>query len=242
MMWDHTHCGEKGMQYFCCPSNIDTPTCTWRGHKNSGRCKPGCNSGEVEVGSLRMGCKTGHQTACCTSVTAVEAYGQCKWVGKDPLCSIADPRSRDRSSHADCPESHPHFIFAASAGFGGETMCDTGDCSRTTRFDSVLTIFKVQKAFVAKQRSAHSPIASGMRRRRAYVVMASARRRVHPVRLSSVCREIVVPVEKWRIVARGHHRRHRHLHRLLRLPRQRLHLPLRSDRNCGTFRCVCNCG
>ncbi|KAH7074052.1 hypothetical protein FB567DRAFT_553547 [Paraphoma chrysanthemicola] len=113
MLWDHNHCGDKGMQYFCCPDNADRPLCNWRGHNNSGKCKAGCKKGEVEVGTLRTGCKTGFQSACCTLVTAVEAYGEY-------------PRSRDRSSHAACPRSHPRFLFAASAGFGGEMKCDSG--------------------------------------------------------------------------------------------------------------------
>jgi chitinase len=36
---------------FCCPSDYAIPKCNWRGHTPSGDCKPGCNEGEVEVGT-----------------------------------------------------------------------------------------------------------------------------------------------------------------------------------------------
>jgi chitinase len=56
----------RGVSIFCCPSEYMIPSCTWRGHKNSGKCSPGCNSGETEVGSRRLGCRKNHQSACCT--------------------------------------------------------------------------------------------------------------------------------------------------------------------------------
>ncbi|RAR12571.1 glycosylhydrolase family 18-9 [Stemphylium lycopersici] len=113
-------------------------TCRWT------RCEYGCGAGfekvireggypgevmtdhsdEAEVGTLNVGCKTAHQSACCTLTPSVAAYGQCKWSGSAPLCS-ADPTS-SKPSRAACPDSHPHFIFASSAGFGGEKPCDTG--------------------------------------------------------------------------------------------------------------------
>lgn len=56
----------RGISIFCCPSEYMIPSCTWRGHKNSGKCSPGYNSGETEVGSRKLGCKKNHQSACCT--------------------------------------------------------------------------------------------------------------------------------------------------------------------------------
>jgi hypothetical protein len=54
-MWDHSHCNGKGMQTFCCPSQTlgeYQTMCLWRGHKNDGNCNAGCESDEIEVGSL----------------------------------------------------------------------------------------------------------------------------------------------------------------------------------------------
>ena len=120
-----THCRDRGVQTFCCTGvPFSRPTCRWRGHRNSGHCKPGCNSDEAEVGTLNVGCKTAHQSACCTLTPSVAAYGECKWSGSAPLCS-ADPKSSE-PSRAACPDLHTHFIFAASASFGGEKLCDTG--------------------------------------------------------------------------------------------------------------------
>jgi chitinase len=81
MMTDDTHCPmNPGTQsLFCCPSDWTLPTCTWRGHRNSGYCKAGCSDGEVEVGTLKVGCKKSHQSACCVDSAPVKAYGSCKW-------------------------------------------------------------------------------------------------------------------------------------------------------------------
>jgi chitinase len=127
VMWDHTHCYEQGMQTFCCPGvSTEWPTCRWSGHKNSGKCQPGCPAGEVEVGTLNFGCKSGHQSACCTHSYAVAAYGQCGWVVTGGLfCSL--PSSPGGHSAAPCPDSHPQFIFSAKAGFGGEVPCVLGE-------------------------------------------------------------------------------------------------------------------
>lgn len=71
VMMDATVCHgdsapNRGVSVFCCPSEHMMPTCAWRGHKNSGKCSPGCNDGEVEVGTLSLGCKKNYQSACCT--------------------------------------------------------------------------------------------------------------------------------------------------------------------------------
>lgn len=123
-MWDHTHCGGVGQQLFCCPSEIQQPTCTWRGHRNTGYCGvSGCPPGEVEVGSLTVGCKESHQRACCFGSLGVAAYGQCKWYGTASRCSAS-------GKHAACGKDFPDFIFAASAGFGGEQTCRSGKSLR----------------------------------------------------------------------------------------------------------------
>ncbi|KAF2018022.1 glycoside hydrolase family 18 protein [Aaosphaeria arxii CBS 175.79] len=120
MMVDDTGCpaGQSPHQ-LCCPGDFTLPTCTWRGFRNSGACKPGCNSGEAEVGTLVKGCSSRHQSACCTTNTAVQAYADCKWVGESGLCSKS-------GSHKDCPSDYPKFIVASSAGAGGEQVCSQG--------------------------------------------------------------------------------------------------------------------
>ncbi|KAM5484998.1 putative chitinase [Microsporum audouinii] len=93
--------GNSGGQYtFCCPGDLDIPKCRWRGHRNSGACQPGCEKGEVEVGTL----------------------ADCKWHGSAPICAKS-------GQHADCSKEFPHFIVAASAGAGGEQTCSQGSKS-----------------------------------------------------------------------------------------------------------------
>jgi chitinase len=120
MMTDETVCYKgQGPSKFCCPANSEQPKCRWRGFKNSGACSPGCNSGEVEVGTLRKGCSSKHQSACCDENPAVFAYGSCKWFGSAGTCAGS-------GKHAACGADYPTFVFAASAGAGGEQICTQG--------------------------------------------------------------------------------------------------------------------
>lgn len=82
-----------GFTRLCCPTSHTLPTCTWRGHRNSGECRPGCEENEVELGSLGLGCHEGHQVACCTKSEVTEKYGQCFWSDcmDDPSIVCSDP-------------------------------------------------------------------------------------------------------------------------------------------------------
>jgi hypothetical protein len=128
MVWDHTQCkATGGVSRLCCPSNQPQPTCLWREFENSGKCKPGCNGGEVEVWSIGFGCKSGHQSACCTTNTpSIEAYDNCRWVGTAPRCwSTPYPPS------PQCSSNYPKPAIEALAGFGGETECKYGTFNGT---------------------------------------------------------------------------------------------------------------
>ncbi|KAL0940480.1 glycosylhydrolase family 18-9 [Colletotrichum truncatum] len=114
IMLNSENCLAGGMDKLCCPSDQPMPTCQWRGHRNSGVCKPGCNEGEVKVGSLRVGCNFSHQAACCTSEASTSAYGSCKWVGEAPTCN------------QDCPSDYPNKIFSSKLAAGGEQPCISG--------------------------------------------------------------------------------------------------------------------
>lgn len=58
-MLDTSHCSGKGHGFSrsCCPTSYAAPKCSCRGHKNTGNCKPACNTFEVEAGTLGVGCK-----------------------------------------------------------------------------------------------------------------------------------------------------------------------------------------
>ncbi|KAK2763376.1 glycosylhydrolase family 18-9 [Colletotrichum kahawae] len=114
IMLNGENCLAGGVDKLCCPSDQKMPTCQWRGHRNSGVCKPGCNDGEVKVGSLRVGCNFSHQAACCTSEASTSAYGSCKWVGEAPTCN------------RDCPSDYPNKIFSSKLAAGGEQPCISG--------------------------------------------------------------------------------------------------------------------
>ncbi|RAH42220.1 glycoside hydrolase, partial [Aspergillus brunneoviolaceus CBS 621.78] len=119
-MTDTTGCSPSREHKFCCPaSDTDFPTCRWRGFHNTGFCTAGCKDGETEVGSLSEGCRTSHQSACCTVTSSTKAYSKCKWVGSSPPC--ASP-----GKNHTCPDDYPHFLFADSNGAGGEQTCSSG--------------------------------------------------------------------------------------------------------------------
>lgn len=101
-------CIEGGMSVLCCPADQELPTCSWRGHKNSGKCEAGCIPGiEVEVGSLGAGCHSGYQSACCSKTTSTAAYGKCMWT----------------ECGASCPSTHPNNVVSAWEGAGGQPNC-----------------------------------------------------------------------------------------------------------------------
>ncbi|KAF1912024.1 hypothetical protein BDU57DRAFT_523336 [Ampelomyces quisqualis] len=130
MMVDHTVCGNNKISRLCCPSNQIQPTCQWRGISRSGNCKPGCPEGEVEVWSLRLGCNSGHQSACCTTSTpSTEAYDHCRWEGKAPDCWGTGAFQPAKP----CSKDFPLKIVETKAGFGGQEECRTGRTSYCCR-------------------------------------------------------------------------------------------------------------
>jgi chitinase len=146
MMWDHTQCkATGGVSQLCCPSNQCQPTCLWRGFANNGKCKPGCNGGEVEVWSTGFGCKSGHQSACCTTNTpSIEAYDNCRWEGDAPNCwsTLYPPAPA-------CSSLYPQLVTYAIAGFGGETKCKQGmlHCISTSIRHSIQAIRKARARY-----------------------------------------------------------------------------------------------
>ncbi|KAK8859535.1 glycoside hydrolase [Apiospora arundinis] len=112
VMLDASACsaaGNKGIRLFCCPSS-NKPTCRWRGHHNTGKCKGGCASGEVEVNSISAQCRSGHQAACCTNTESTAPWGECKWTG----CT---------NDAGKCPSDFPNFVVSAPSGTGGLERC-----------------------------------------------------------------------------------------------------------------------
>ncbi|KAF7551416.1 hypothetical protein G7Z17_g5035 [Cylindrodendrum hubeiense] len=116
VMMDTSHCddelGGHGFSRLCCPSNHELPTCTWRGHRNSGHCKPGCNDGEVEVGTLRKGCSKNHQSACCERTEVTAAYDKCYWTD-----------CYGSSEPSPCLGDFSYRVTTSSIGSGGNKQC-----------------------------------------------------------------------------------------------------------------------
>jgi chitinase len=80
-MLDGTACGNSkaGVRTFCCPtSDKPLPKCGWYTH-NNGKCKGDCPSDTFEVGSTNIACRSGFQTACCTTGPGMDLYPKCKW-------------------------------------------------------------------------------------------------------------------------------------------------------------------
>ncbi|KAL2211280.1 chitinase [Sarocladium strictum] len=118
-MCKHISFPNRKMSKLCCPNTIRTPKCTWRGHRNSGNCKPGCDDGEIEIGTLQAGCKKGFQTACCESTQATAAYGECYWTG----CV-----KKDSPSWGDhCLQPYSKFIVESDRGSGDMPKCQNGE-------------------------------------------------------------------------------------------------------------------
>ncbi|KFA50333.1 hypothetical protein S40293_09933 [Stachybotrys chartarum IBT 40293] len=100
-----------GFVRLCCPSSSPLPTCTWRGHRNSGNCRPGCNADEVEVGSLQTGCRRAHQSACCTRTAVTRPYGDCIWTD-----CVDNPQGACGA----------RFLTQSPQGWGGHRHCRNG--------------------------------------------------------------------------------------------------------------------
>lgn len=117
IMLDTTPCFGKGHGFsrLCCPTSFKSPSCTWRGHRNTGKCKPGCNDFELEVGSLDVGCRSGYQSACCSDTLVTSLYSRCVWTG----CTN---KGKDA-----CTGNNPHFLTSSSIGSGGMKSCDKGE-------------------------------------------------------------------------------------------------------------------
>lgn len=121
VMLDTTHCKNingQGSSRLCCPSDTDLPICTWRGHRNLGHCKPGCDDGEVDVGTIRTGCSKNHHSACCTSTDSTTAYGKCFWSG----CYASGDLS-------PCVGDFSYKVTTSSIGSGGIKQCPKGKTS-----------------------------------------------------------------------------------------------------------------
>lgn len=116
IMMDTSRCSKFGHGFtrFCCPSNDKQPICTWRGHKNTGNCSPGCKPGEVEVGTLGTGCQKNHQSACCTEALGTAMYGKCVWL----------PCSKQSKT---CSGQYSYFVTSSTIGPGGHKPCKKGE-------------------------------------------------------------------------------------------------------------------
>lgn len=130
IMMDTSRCGGFGHGFtrFCCPTSEKPPTCSWRGHKNSGKCSAGCKFGEVEVGTLDVGCKSGYQSACCSDTMVTSLYGKCVWLQCNKLGKDA------------CGGDHSYFVTSSSVGSGGAKSCSKGQrrslcCTTPAPFD-----------------------------------------------------------------------------------------------------------
>lgn len=129
LIWRDSHreqifgasCSVGGTSKWCCPAGQDLPTCEWRGHKNSGRCKAGCNAGEVEVGSINVGCQSGYQSACCTTTDSTKAWGNCAWTTGQ--CEVHEKQ--------ECPLGRPHRVAGAAWAWGNVPPCSYGMAERS---------------------------------------------------------------------------------------------------------------
>jgi chitinase len=114
LMLDGSQCDGRGTQTLCCPKSSKVPKCQWRGFHNSGHCTVGCNSGEVEVGTIFTGCKrSGWQSACCESTPSTEPWSKCAWTD---MC--VDDKT--------CPSGYSNFVVGSREGWGGQRICSNG--------------------------------------------------------------------------------------------------------------------
>lgn len=115
LMLDSTECwpGSGDTQTLCCPTTTDVPTCQWRGFHNNGKCKGGCDDGEAEVGTNSAGCKSGYQSACCTTTASTKPYSECSWTSS---CESDDT----------CPSGYSNLVVGSRDGWGGRSSCKNG--------------------------------------------------------------------------------------------------------------------
>lgn len=114
-------CSVGGTSKWCCPANQELPTCEWRGHRNTGSCSPGCKGDEVEVGGIRIGCKSGYQSACCTMTESTQAWGVCGWTTGS--CEMGEKQK--------CPAGRPNRVAGAAWAWGGVPPCGWGSSERS---------------------------------------------------------------------------------------------------------------
>ncbi|EXK25265.1 hypothetical protein FOMG_18061 [Fusarium oxysporum f. sp. melonis 26406] len=128
LMLDSSEC-DTGTQTLCCPKSSKVPKCRWRGHHDSGHCTIGCESGEVEVGTIRTGCsRSGWQSACCESTESTENWSKCAWTD---TCV-------DKDDEKTCPPGYSSFVVNSREGWGGQRICPKGKrynycCSETPK-------------------------------------------------------------------------------------------------------------
>ena len=106
---------------FCCPTSVTLPLCTWRGYSNSVKYNPGCKTNEAEVWSLKFGCKSGYQSACCTTDTEnTAAYANCRWERPSQDCI-----KLENGKMPQCSSDYPYLSAVSPIGFGGEESCSS---------------------------------------------------------------------------------------------------------------------
>ncbi|CAO2647471.1 Nn.00g083930.m01.CDS01 [Neocucurbitaria sp. VM-36] len=65
-----------------------------------------------------MGCKSGHQSACCsTNTQSVAAYNNCRWEG---CTTFSGP------NYSYCSAAYPNLAVVSINGFGGQAACPSG--------------------------------------------------------------------------------------------------------------------
>lgn len=117
LMLESTQClpGSKQTQTLCFPTSTVVPACLWRGFRNNGKCKGGCNSDETEVGTITCGCKSGYQSAGCTIIYLTKPWSECSWTDH---------------CHSDntCPSGFGKYVTEPRDGWGSRKSC--GDQKR----------------------------------------------------------------------------------------------------------------
>ena len=85
-----------------------------------------CN--QAKVGSLRLGCRTAHQTACCYDLygetSPTWAYATCESSGESGSCAKS-------GQYAKCLDGYDHFVVVASQGSGEDQKCKMGKSTVT---------------------------------------------------------------------------------------------------------------
>ncbi|KAL5351063.1 hypothetical protein ACLOAV_004638 [Pseudogymnoascus australis] len=125
LMMDADICGKNnGISVLCCPSDQPLPTCHWRGHRNTGNCRPGCEAGEFgppKAGAATIGAVAGSRGNSAAPTRSAAFNTDCKWF---PKSGHLNGENDDKICEGQCPKDSVQLsLTLGSHSLPGDKYC-----------------------------------------------------------------------------------------------------------------------